>query len=85
VRGALRRLRAAPLLFGGRGRPAVDVDAVALTAQRLGELLLERELEAIECNPVVALTDGAGVIALDALVGGAGPLGASLRGGAVDA
>lgn len=85
VRSALRRLRAAPLLFGGRGRPAVDVDAVALTAQRLGELLLERELEAIECNPVVALTEGAGAIALDALVGGAGPLSASLRGGAVDA
>lgn len=65
---ALRRLRGAPLLFGARGQRAVDVDAVAALAQRLGELMLEDELQLVECNPVLARVDGGGALVLDAII-----------------
>jgi acetyl-CoA synthetase len=67
---ALRSLRGAPLLLGGRGRTAVDVAAVARLAQRLGEILLEGGFSLIECNPVLAGPGGA--VAVDAVIRGAG-------------
>ena len=66
VERALRRLRAAPMLEGARGAPAVDLLAVAQLAQRTGELLIESGLEEIELNPVIASPRGA--VAVDALV-----------------
>jgi acyl-CoA synthetase (NDP forming) len=62
---ALRRLRGAAALFGGRGRPAVDVDALATLTSHVGELLLSHTLELIELNPVLAHAEGA--TAVDAL------------------
>lgn len=69
--GALRMLdalRIRPLLDGWRGRPAVDVGALAdvivgfsRLATELGDLV-----EAVEANPVIA--SAGGVIAVDALV-----------------
>jgi acetate---CoA ligase (ADP-forming) len=68
IERAIGELRAAALLHGARGRPAVDVRAAARLAQRLGELLLERGLETVECNPVLVAAPGQGAMAVDASV-----------------
>jgi acetyl-CoA synthetase len=60
VERALRSLRAARLLA------EVDVAGAAELAARVGALLLERDLELIELNPVIAGARGA--VAVDALV-----------------
>jgi acyl-CoA synthetase (NDP forming) len=56
IERALRSLRGARVLAGGRGRPPIDVAAVSRLAARVGELLLERSLELIELNPVLVST-----------------------------
>ena len=66
IRAGLAGLRGASLLFGGRGRPGVDVDALVALARSIGEVLVERSLELVECNPV--LVGERGAIALDASV-----------------
>ncbi len=66
VERALRDLRGASLLTGGRGRPALDVGAAARLAAAVGELLLSEGLALIELNPVIVGV--AGAIAVDALV-----------------
>jgi hypothetical protein len=65
VERALRGLRAAPLLTGGRGGPAVDLAAAARFGSRLGELALEHGLDLLEVNP--ALATPRGCVALDAV------------------
>jgi acetate---CoA ligase (ADP-forming) len=65
VERALRTLRAAPLLEGARGGPALDVAGAARLAARVGELLLAQDLELLELNPVRVHARGA--VALDAL------------------
>ncbi|MEA2466538.1 MAG: hypothetical protein QOJ57_664 [Thermoleophilaceae bacterium] len=65
VTRALRSLHGAALLRGARGRPAVDVGAVARLAARVGDLLLEDDFDLIELNPVIAT--GTGAVAVDAL------------------
>ena len=60
VERTLRSLRAAPVL------DTVDVSAAAALAARVGALLLERDLELIELNPV--LVNARGAVAVDALV-----------------
>jgi succinyl-CoA synthetase beta subunit len=62
---AIRSLRAAPLLVGGRGREPLDVAAAAKLAARLGDALLERGLSLLELNPVVVRRSGC--VALDAV------------------
>jgi acetyl-CoA synthetase len=64
IERAIRSLRGAPLLTGGRGTTPVDLSAVARMAQRVGELLLEESLELLELNPVLA--GPAGAVAVDA-------------------
>jgi acetyl-CoA synthetase len=64
IERAVRSLRGAPLLTGGRAGAPVDLAAVARMAQRVGEILLEESLELIELNPVLA--GPAGVVAVDA-------------------
>lgn len=66
VERALRSLRAAPLLTGGRNGAVPDVTGAAELAARAGALLLEEGLELIELNPVIVSPRGA--IAVDALV-----------------
>ena len=66
IRAGLAALRGASLLFGGRGRPGVDIDALVALARSIGEVLVERTLELVECNPV--LVGQRGAIALDASV-----------------
>jgi acyl-CoA synthetase (NDP forming) len=65
----LRRLRAARLLEGFRGMPAVDLDAVAAAVGAVGQLMVAHpEIAEIDINPLLA-TD-TGVLALDALIVG---------------
>jgi acetate---CoA ligase (ADP-forming) len=66
IERALRSLRGAPLLTGGRGGAPVDLDAAARLAERVGEVLIEDELELIELNPVLVSPEGA--VAVDATV-----------------
>ncbi|HWD77197.1 MAG TPA: acetate--CoA ligase family protein [Solirubrobacteraceae bacterium] len=68
IERAIGELRGAALLYGARGRPAADVPALAGLAQRVGELLLERDLETVECNPVLVAARGDGATAVDAAV-----------------
>ena len=59
IERALRSLRGAPVMLGGRGRAAVDLAAACELASRVGELLLERSLALIELNPAFVSADGA--------------------------
>uniref|UniRef100_UPI002024D082 acetate--CoA ligase family protein n=1 Tax=Frankia sp. Cppng1_Ct_nod TaxID=2897162 RepID=UPI002024D082 len=65
---ALRTLSGAALLDGVRGRPGVDVPAVAEVIARIGRLALAlgEDLESLEVNPLLARGDE--IEALDALV-----------------
>jgi acetate---CoA ligase (ADP-forming) len=65
VERAIRGLRGAGLLTGGRGRPELDLGAAARVAASTGEVLFSADLELLELNPVVVYEDGA--IVLDAL------------------
>ena len=62
---ALRSLRGAPLLTGGRGAPPLAVRAAAALAAAVGELLLRERLSLLELNPVAVTADRA--VALDAV------------------
>jgi acetyl-CoA synthetase len=65
VARAIRSLRGAAALDGGRGADAVDVAAAAELGAGVGSLLLESGLDLIELNPVAVLEHGC--IALDAV------------------
>ena len=65
IESALRSLRGAPLLTGGRGRVPLDVRAAAELAAGVGALLLEADLSLIELNPVFVHEQGA--VAVDAV------------------
>ncbi|HET9755526.1 MAG TPA: acetate--CoA ligase family protein [Candidatus Limnocylindrales bacterium] len=68
----LDELRAARLLDGTRGRPAVDRAAVAGLIVALSTLAIERpDLLEVDLNPVITTADGA--VAVDALVVLGGP------------
>jgi len=66
IERALRSLRGAALLTGGRGKASVDIAAVALLAARVGQLLLDEDLVLIELNPVFAGPSSA--VAVDAVM-----------------
>ena len=63
------KLKAARLLAGFRGAPAVDVAAAAHVAARVGALMLsDPSIVEIDINPLMAHAKGEGVTALDALI-----------------
>jgi acyl-CoA synthetase (NDP forming) len=66
IERAVRSLRGAELLTGGRGRPPTDVAAAARLIERVGQLLLNERLTVIELNPVIVSATGAQ--AVDAVV-----------------
>lgn len=67
ARELLLSLRGAPVLLGARGRPPVDLGAVAEVVARVSRLAAAHpELLELELNPVLAGPDG--VLALDARV-----------------
>ena len=63
-------VKGAKLLRGFRGKPPADVDALAEALVHVSHLAvqLEGELVELDVNPLVVLSKGRGVIALDALV-----------------
>ncbi len=62
VECAMRGLRGAALLTGGRGRPELDIAAVARLAAAAAEVLIDAGLELVEMNPVMVYEDGAVVV-----------------------
>ena len=67
----LLSLRAAPLLSGARGRPALDVAAAAEAVARLSRVAASHpEIAELEVNPLLVTPDGA--VGLDARVVAAG-------------
>ncbi len=70
ARAMLGELRSRAIFGGVRGRPALDVDALALTLVRVSELAwtLRERLSELDINPLLVRPQGRGVIAADALV-----------------
>jgi succinyl-CoA synthetase beta subunit len=68
ARAMLESLRGAPVIFGARGQPALDVDAIVGVMVALGELAVDagEVLQAVEVNPLIAYPTGAVVV--DALI-----------------
>ena len=65
----LYKLKGAPLLYGFRGSPALDVAAAAQMIATLGRILIaEPAIREIDLNPVILYPKGQGAIALDALM-----------------
>jgi acyl-CoA synthetase (NDP forming)/GNAT superfamily N-acetyltransferase len=63
----VRSLRCAPLLYGYRGTPRADVDALHDLLRRVGQLAAEiPEIAELDCNPVVVTPSG--VVVVDAKV-----------------
>jgi acyl-CoA synthetase (NDP forming) len=63
------RLNGAAMLRGVRGRPAVDVEALADVVLRIAAAMTARpEISEIDINPLAVLPSGQGAIALDALI-----------------
>jgi len=67
---ALGRLHIAPVLHGVRGEPALDLEAVAAIAMRLGEIMQagRGRIASIDLNPVMVRAKGEGAVVADALV-----------------
>jgi acyl-CoA synthetase (NDP forming) len=65
VEEALRSLRGAPAIAGGRGRDPLALEAAAALGSRLGALLLRGRFALIELNPVALTAERA--VALDAV------------------
>ncbi|MBU0555852.1 MAG: acetate--CoA ligase family protein [Alphaproteobacteria bacterium] len=65
----LGKLKQAALLYGYRGAPALDVEAVADLIFGIGRLLRgEPRIQELDLNPVVVYPKWQGVVALDALM-----------------
>jgi acetate---CoA ligase (ADP-forming) len=63
------RLKGAAMLHGVRGRPAVDVEALADVVLRIAAAMRARpEIAEIDINPLTVLPSGQDAIALDALI-----------------
>ncbi len=67
ARALLRKLKLWPILDGVRGRPKLDVDAVADTLVRLSWLAhdLGPRLQDLEINPLIVRVAGKGAVAVD--------------------
>jgi acetyltransferase len=70
AKAMIERTSAGRLLKGYRGAPACDEAGVLAALSALGRLAddLHEEIESIDINPLVALPEGQGAVALDALV-----------------
>jgi len=65
----LAQLKSFPLLKGYRGRPPRDISALSDTILRFSALIEDfPELETIEINPLMVLSEGQGAVAVDARV-----------------
>lgn len=66
----IRSIKGAPLLLGARGRPAVDIDALARMLSQLSAFgaAAGSRLQSIDLNPVLAMPVGEGAYAADAVI-----------------
>ena len=66
----IRSIKGAPLLLGARGRPPVDVTALAHMLARLSAFAVAAgpRLQSIDLNPVFAMPEGHGAFAVDAVI-----------------
>lgn len=66
----IRSIQGAPLLLGARGKPPVDVKALAVMLARLSVFAFQAgpRLKSIDLNPVFALPQGQGAFAADAVI-----------------
>ncbi|MDR6455590.1 acetate--CoA ligase family protein [Variovorax paradoxus] len=66
----IRSIQGAPLLLGARGKPPVDVKALAAMLARLSVFAHQAglRLQSIDLNPVFALPEGQGAFAADAVI-----------------
>ena len=65
----IAELKTYPLLKGARGHPKCDIDAIADTLVRLSSFSLAAErVSELDINPLMVLSEGAGVCAADALI-----------------
>ena len=66
----IRSIKGAPLLLGARGRPPVDVHALAQMLARLSAFAVAAgpRLMSIDLNPVFAMPQGHGAFAADAVI-----------------
>ena len=66
----IRSIQGAPLLLGARGKPPVDVKALAAMLSRLSVFAHQAgvRLQSIDLNPVLALPAGQGAYAVDAVI-----------------
>jgi acetyltransferase len=70
AREMIAEIKAAPLLTGYRGRPALDVEALAATLARVSQLIADHadRIAEIDVNPLFVRPAGQGVVAADALI-----------------
>jgi acetyl-CoA synthetase len=70
VRLSLERLSMYRLLTGFRGRPAGDLAALIAAILAIGRYAEDHlaQLAELDVNPVIVRPDGAGVVAVDALI-----------------
>jgi acyl-CoA synthetase (NDP forming) len=66
----IRSIKGAPLLLGARGRPPVDIKALAHMLARLSAFADSAgpRLQSIDLNPVFAMPEGQGAFAADAVI-----------------
>jgi acyl-CoA synthetase (NDP forming) len=66
----IRSIRAAPLLLGARGRPVADIGALARMLARLSVFAHQAgpRLVSVDLNPVLAMPEGQGAYAVDAVI-----------------
>jgi acetate---CoA ligase (ADP-forming) len=66
----IRSIKGAPLLLGARGRPPVDIKALAHMLARLSAFATAAgsKLASIDLNPVFAMPEGQGAFAADAVI-----------------
>jgi acyl-CoA synthetase (NDP forming) len=66
----IRSIKGAPLLEGARGRPKADIKALAEMLSRLSAFAVAAgpRLQSIDLNPVLAMPEGQGAYAVDAVI-----------------
>ncbi len=66
----IRSIKGAPLLLGARGRPPVDITALATMLSRLSVFADQAgpSLQSVDLNPVMAMPEGQGAFAVDAVL-----------------
>lgn len=66
----IRSIKGAPLLLGARGRPVTDIKALAEMLSQLSAFAVAAgpRLQSIDLNPVLAMPQGQGAYAVDAVI-----------------